>query len=44
MRKNIKWVSRNGIGEFGDNGKAITGIGDFIERCINKWMVRYEKK
>jgi hypothetical protein len=30
-------VSGNGIGEVGDDGKAILSIGSFVGGCINRW-------
>jgi hypothetical protein len=37
MRKDIKRVSGNGIGEVRDNGNAVPGIRGFVGRCINGW-------
>ena len=37
MREDIKRVSRNGIREVRDNGKAIPGIRGFVDGCINRW-------
>jgi hypothetical protein len=36
-RKDIKRVSRNGIGEVRDYGNAVPGIGGLIGRGVNGW-------
>jgi hypothetical protein len=35
--KDIKGMSRNGIGEVGDDSNAVPGIRGFIGGCVNGW-------
>jgi hypothetical protein len=35
-REDIKGVSGNGIGEVGDNGNTVAGIGSLIGRCVSR--------
>jgi hypothetical protein len=37
MGEDIKGVSRNSVREVRDNSNAVSSIGGFIGRCVNRW-------